>query len=154
VITLPETSPERYISGRAALNIPSKKGTGDWHFSTTFLSAKSNSPTRLFLVGTNCEINLNGYFGRKGIVERSSELRRRGLQPASKVWSASHARAIADMVTVLASEHHDFSSVRLDDWMPRDSDKHEVFSLLENGMMKMPAVVSNKIRSWMQEALD
>jgi hypothetical protein len=45
-------------------------------------------------------------------------------------YAATHARAIADLVlgAVLNGQSPEF--VRLDDWIPDDSDKQEVFDLL------------------------
>src|SRR5260363_411575 len=53
-LMIPETSPSRYLSGIAALNIPSTRGTGDWHLIETFFRPRQQH-SRLFVSGIGCE---------------------------------------------------------------------------------------------------
>ena len=62
-------SPERYISGFPALNLPSPEGTsGDWHFWGAFYRKKKDAGT-IFLAGEGEALNTSK-IGRASCRER------------------------------------------------------------------------------------
>jgi hypothetical protein len=94
--TLPHTSPDHYLTGRAALNVPNPDGSfADWHFDEMFLSGR-RTPR---IAGIDTE-QTDIYFGNYGIRECSEVLRRFGLNipEQQKVYTATHIRALLDMV--------------------------------------------------------
>ena len=63
-------------------------------------------------------------------------------------YAANHARACADLVlaAVMRSLSPDF--VRLDDWMPRESDKRAVYDLIDRALPRMDAMQAEVVRVW------
>jgi len=147
------TTPRRYISGITALNIPSAKGTGDWHQTETFLRPASRNP-RLYLAGDGCEWDTSSFFGDRGIFECSTVLKLYGIPcPVVSVYAATHARAIADMVIVTILDGGTPDHIHLDDFMPRDSDKEEVFGVLDLAVDKLGSDEKQKVLEWKLENL-
>lgn len=97
MITIPTTTPQRYITSTAALNIPAPEGTmGDWRFNWLVF----NDDTMLHLGGDGSEfVNTNPIYGNYGIHECSEELKERGVKNVpEKVYSANHYRATLDLL--------------------------------------------------------
>lgn len=143
-----ETSPQRYLSGMAALNIPSSKGTGDWHLIETFFRPHQQR-SRLFIAGAGCEADTTPLLADQGVFECSAILNEWGIpHPPGTVYAATHARAIADMVLVcvLDGSHADY--VELDDWMPRNEDKQAVFDLLDMAMQYLTLEQKSRVTVW------
>lgn len=150
-LAIPETSRSRYLSGMAALNLPSPKGTGDWHLVETFLQPRQQR-SRTFLAGVGCEIDTTPYLADLGVYECSAIMDELQIpHPQGAVYAASHARAIADLVlaAVLSDGSPDF--VQLDDWMPRDNDKIEVFDLISIALAKLNAEQQHKVQAWQRK---
>lgn len=150
--TIPETSPTCYISGVAALNIISGRGTGDWHEIRNFLRPRKRVPSE-FLVEKNSAFDPFPYFGNDGIFECGSVLQRMGvLHEIKLVYAATHARAIADMVLgcVLSNESPEF--IALDDWMPKESDKREVRNLLARAEKRLKPREVAAMQAWYEHA--
>ena len=94
--TLPLTSPRRYIGGRAALNLLSDEGSGDWHPSAYFYSVKGSVE---YTFGEGCAVNTVDLLGIDGISDCSQKIRDMGLAWQGEVcYAASHERALADLV--------------------------------------------------------
>lgn len=94
--TFPTTSKENYLTGRAALNVPNEDGSfADWHFDEMFLSGRRTP--RVAGIDTEQTFDLLGNYG---IRECSGVLRRFGLAipEQQKVYTATHIRALLDMV--------------------------------------------------------
>ena len=125
----PETSPRRYVTGMAALNIPSPENTGgDWHFRGTFRS--TSFPNNTSLAGEGLDWNTNALFGNYGIHECSDSLRCRGisLPEGTRVYSANHYRAILDMLARSVSKGQVHRHLTISDWL--DTDEHrKTFSI-------------------------
>ena len=100
---LPETSPEHYLTGTAALSIPTDDGeVADWHFDAAFLRAG----TRFRVSGVNFP-STQRHLGSEGVRECSSVLRQRAvpLPEGTAFYAASHARAVLDLVLATTAEH-------------------------------------------------
>lgn len=150
-VTIPITSRHRYIGGMAALNIPSIRGTGDWHMEQTFFRPR-NSRSRSFISGEGCLTNTLSILGDSGVFECSEQLKELGIPYEGEcVYAANHARAIADLVlgAIMRGVSADF--VVLDDWMHEEKDKCDVFDLLETSMQGICDENRIKVIEWMDE---
>jgi hypothetical protein len=146
-LTIPPTTPRRYISGIAALNV----GTGDWHSEQVLHRRPARTP-RTFLVGEGADFDTIPLLGDTGIYDCAPLLDRMGVpRPSGPVWAADHARAIADLVIVAVAFGDDPSFVALDDWMPRDGDKDRVFDLLGGAMERLASASRDAVRAWLDE---
>jgi hypothetical protein len=145
---IPETSPTRYLSGMAALNLISPNGTGDWHVVETFFRPHKRR-SRSFIAGAGCETDTLDLLGDRGIFECSEALDAMGIRrPPGNAYAATHARAIAELVLSAALHGESPEFVQLDDWMPRDSDKQEVFDLLCITAPKLTDEQRKKVLIW------
>ena len=131
---IPATSPLRYIGGMAALNLPSPTGTGDWHMEQTFFRQREHR-SRSFISGVGCPTDTTHILGEAGVYDCTAVLDELGIPHESAVaYAANHARAIADLVLAAVLRGESPAFVVLDDWMPRDSDKQQVFDLLAKAL--------------------
>ena len=147
-ITIPATSRLHYLGGMAALNLPSPTGTGDWHMEQTFFRSREKR-SRSFISGAGCPTDTTSILGDTGVYDCTAVLDELGIPHESAVaYAANHARATADLVlaAVLRGESPDF--VVLDDWMPRDSDKQQVFDLLAKALGHLSAEQQDKVLEW------
>lgn len=95
-LSLPATSPEHYLTGQAALNVPGDDGDfADWHFTEVFLSGRG----RFVVAGKNF-LDTTHLLGTYGIRECADVLRGHGLPipKNEKVYAANHVRAVLDLV--------------------------------------------------------
>jgi hypothetical protein len=148
-IRIPATSPDRYLGGMAALNLPSHRGTGDWHMEQTFFRQRETR-SRSFISGKGCLTNTTDLLGQEGIYDCSKLLDE--LQIAHEegpAYAATHARAIADLVLSAVLMDKALDHLQLDAWMPRQTDKLEVFELLNKAVVQMKPTEEAKIRAWM-----
>lgn len=147
-MTIPETSPDRYLGGMAALNLPTAVGTGDWHQVQTFFRPRRRL-SRSFISGVGCQTDTTDLLGRAGIVDCTQVVERLRIpHQGARVFAATHARAVADLVlaAVRRGESPDF--VDLDDYMPRPDDKREVFDLLQMAAAKLSANARQQVNAW------
>jgi hypothetical protein len=147
-VTIPETSPQRYIGGMAALNLPSPEGTGDWHMEQTFFREREHR-SRSFISGVGCPTDTTHVLGQAGIYDCTAVLAELGIPHEGTVaYAANHARAIVDLVlgAVLRSESPEF--VVMDDWMPRACDKRAVLDLLTSATQSLTPAQKGKVLAW------
>lgn len=148
MIPVPATSRLRYLSGMAALNLPGPNGTGDWHMAQTFFRPRVKR-SRSFISGIGCSTDTTSILGDIGVYDCTAVLDELGIQHESAVvFAADHARAIVDLVlaAVLRGESPDF--VVLDDWMPRDTDKQQVFDLLLKAIPHLTNEQQKRVQEW------
>lgn len=120
----PVTSPDHYITGKAALNVPNEDGSfADWHFTETFLSGRG----KIRVAGMDTPTT-TPMLGNYGIRECSATLRRFGLAipPTNRVYAASHIRAILDMVLFSLDKKRFPSHVSVHDLIDSDEDISEI----------------------------
>jgi hypothetical protein len=138
-----------------ALNLPTGDGrTGDWHMIETFFRSSENK-TRSFISGSGCETDTIWLLGQLGIFNCTEVIEKLKIPHAQgMVFAATHERAIADLVldAVLCEKSPDY--LRLDDWMPSDSDKQKVFSLLNIAMGKIEPSKRQRIEAWKEKNKD
>jgi len=149
--SLPPTSRDHYLTGKAALNIPSKEGTGDWHFQEIFRGGEGHKSGPFPIAGTDL-LSTHHIFGRKGIVERSRKLREMGLDIQRPLYVASHPRAMADMIySALKSGRAFEKSYTLSDWFPADRDRCEVLAFMERMKPYLTDFESRRLRAWIEK---
>ena len=147
----PETSPRRYVTGMAALNIPAPENTGgDWHFLGIFDSPRF--PDNLPLAGEGLEWNTNALFGDSGIHECSDSLRHRGisLPEGTRVYSANHYRAILDMLARSVSKGQVPRHLVLSDWLDTDEHQKTFFRLLDRFFPKFSPSEKELVSTWIK----
>jgi hypothetical protein len=135
----------------AALNLPSPTGTGDWHMEQTFFFPRQKR-SRSFISGTGCQTDTTPLLGDTGIYDCTSILDELHIPHESAVaYAANHARATADLVlgAILRGSIPNF--VVLDDWMPRDSDKQQVFNLLAKAREHLHTEQQDKLLEWQRK---
>lgn len=153
-LIIPETSPDRYVGGMAALNLPTAIGTGDWHQVQTFFRPHRRL-SRSFISGVGCPTDTTALLGRTGIVDCTQVVEQLRIpHQGLRVFAATHARAVADLVlgAVQRGESPDF--VDLDDFMPRPEDKREVFDLLQMATAKLDGNARQQVNAWQTKNVD
>ena len=126
---IPDTSPTAYLTGSAALNIPTEEGDfADWHFTETFLGEKGD----FRITGKNF-IDTNEVFGTYGIRECSGILRRYGadIEEGGKVYAANFVRAALDLIYKNVAEHKMPAHIRIDDILDDEAEQSEFFKKLQ-----------------------
>lgn len=103
---IPITTPERYLSGTAGLNIPCPDGTdGDWRMRAVLTS--EGKKLELAGEGEGAIVNLNPWLGTSGVHECGEVLRSHGIDVSGEVFAGSHSRSLLDKVVSLALEGND-----------------------------------------------
>jgi hypothetical protein len=148
-IALPETSPERYLTGTSALSIPTDEGdVADWHFDAAFL--RQGTPFRV--AGVNFP-STEKILGQEGSRECSAVLRKRSvLIPEGKqFYAATYAKAILDLVLTMTGEHKQASFLRASDLLP-ERELNSVLSRLKELKVRISDPVQlSLIDQWIQE---
>lgn len=111
--------------------------------------------SRSFIVGVGCPTDTTCLLADLGIFDCSEILDRLHIPYEGEVaYAANHARAIADLVlaAIMRGESPDF--VRLDDWMPRDSDKQEVFDLLSIAIKQLSPGHQKQMLDWQNKNVE
>ena len=105
--TFPKTTPKRYLSGLAALNLP--HGINSDERREIKISLHPEDPlNELTLASSNFEL---------GIFDSVDILDAHGIaHEESSVFVATHARAIADMLLYLVSRNLSFDSILINEW--------------------------------------
>lgn len=145
----PKTSPERYLTGVAALNVPAPEQTGgDWHFWGIFDSP--DFPDNLTLAGEGLEWNTNPIFGNYGIHECSDTLRGKGvfIPQGVKAYSANHYRAILDMIYRSISSGSIPYHLDIDEWLDSEEQKKTFFELLDQYLPEFSPSEKERLISW------
>ncbi len=87
--------------------------------------------------------------GDEGIFDCTALLAELGIPHESvSAYAANHARATADLVLDALLRGLSPEFVTLDDWMPRDGDKEDVFFLLEEARAHLTTEQQEQLRVW------
>ena len=145
MLSIPPTSPDRYVTGFAALNIPLADGTAaDWHFVATFIESASTAR----VAGLNSP-SASVVFGGYGVHECGRELRACGhVGTDGEVWAADFVRAILDLVHNSVAEGRRPDHVDVDDLLDRESDRRELAARLADLKRAMPEDARSLIERW------
>ena len=131
-IPIPETTPEHYITGLYALNIPAPEGTtGDWH--QVFRHRAGRPPTQEVTLGGG-EYSTNHLFGSWGVTEGRERLESVGLAVPDEmrnVYVANHMRAIADLVYESVRKYGTVRRLQgaTRDWLDTNEQRDTVFAM-------------------------
>ncbi|MDA8337309.1 MAG: hypothetical protein M0Z41_20370 [Peptococcaceae bacterium] len=156
---IPVTTPNRYITGIPALNLPAPEGTtGDWHWSTVFYNATDNNrhAIPLQLAGEGESLDTRHIYGQYGIYECSKAMMDIGLdipKSMSNVYAANHFRAILDMLYWSLIKYHRVIALDgvTEDWL--DSQEQKEFVLKKAAEM-LPFLNNNdrdKLQDWISQ---
>ena len=118
VVATLHTTPDAYLTGTAALSIPTEDGNvADWHFDATFLS----EGTRFRVAGANFP-STSALLGRFGIRECADVLRARAVPlPADKrFYAATYPRAVLDLLLTTTADHKQPAFLRASDLLDDD----------------------------------
>lgn len=146
----PHTTRRRFLTAKTALNIPSKEGTGDWHFFETFLGSSKTLPKDYFIAGENIE-DTNHIFGNQGIFECSKLLKEAGVEVSIPVFAADHYRAMADLIYQRLHDEKSLQSLRADDWFPAKTDRRKLGKSLDQLNSILSAEQIKKLKAWRKE---
>ena len=109
-MTIPETTREHYLTGKAALNIPHvSESTGGWHFISYFLRDKDEGGrSSLDVAGINYHPSTVEALGDIGVMDVAHILKWRGVRDIPDVvYAANHPRAYVDLLVHVAYEFTD-----------------------------------------------
>ncbi|ANF24897.1 hypothetical protein MT1_0358 [Pseudomonas sp. MT-1] len=147
-IVIPQTTRNRYLSGIAALNLPSAAGTGDWHFLQTFFVQRSRRSTG-FICGLGCEIDTTAFLGDVGVFECSKLLKSLDIEfVGDAAYSANHTRAVADLVIAAIRIGRNVDHLCIDDWLPKMSDKERLIAMLQQAYSNMNEELRQALNVW------
>jgi hypothetical protein len=147
---LPHTTNKHYITGITALNIPSKEGTGDWHFQESFYG-RGNIKPKISLAGEGESLNTNPILADFGIYECSQVLRECGLHipEKEKVYAANHYRAVLDMLYRAASNQTFPYHLNLEDWFNKSGEVAQLLKEVKHMEKKLPSDERKIIEQWL-----
>ena len=150
--TLPPTSPDCYITGKAALNVPNEDGSfADWHFTETFLSGRG----KIRVAGMDTPTT-TPMLGNYGVRECSATLRRFGLAvpDTEKVYTANHVRAILDMVLASLAKKKMPAHVVAEEFIDSESELAELRSKVQELKTKISDQITlSLLQQWEQISL-
>ncbi len=148
-IRLPATTREHYLTGKAALNIPSPSGSGDWHFCETFVGQDPS----IYPVAGVTTISTNDIFGDSGIYDSAPVFRARGYSSSSPVYAADHFRAVADKIVTLLKNGYPLTSViNLDDWFAGEEEFSRIRDYLAKAKPHLTPAQQNTLSTWAEAA--
>ena len=125
---VPRTTPQAYLSGVTALNLPSPEGTsGDWHF----LPGPLAPTARFVLAGEHVDafVNTNPLLGEDGVYDCTRTLERLGnsIPPGETAFAANHYRAMCDrLVWQVRRSYHALNFLRPRDCFDTDAQLAEL----------------------------
>lgn len=135
MIIPPDLSIARYISGFAALNLPSPEGTsGDWHFCNLFYREEAKYvKTVSFIAGEHGEVDTSNIYGAYGLYVCEGALRKRGLQFQGVPYAANHFRAILDILYLYLKTNREPTPIKgaTEDFLDTERQQREVFEQAE-----------------------
>jgi hypothetical protein len=150
--TIPHTSEQHYITGKAALNVPNPDGSfADWHFDEVFLSGRG----KIRIAGRDTAPTLP-ILGNYGIRECSDTLRRFGLAvpDTEKVYTANHVRAILDMVLASLAKKKLPAHVVAAEFIDSESELAELKSKVQELKTKITDPITlSLLQQWEQTSL-
>ncbi|NNM60018.1 MAG: hypothetical protein HKM04_09420 [Legionellales bacterium] len=153
---LPKTSPQHYLTGMTALNIPCPdEGYGDWHFYEAFFGRGDIQP-KIFVAGKGEKWNTLPLFGDFGIYECSHILREHGVPLAEneKVYAAGHYRAALDMLYDCLLDNQYPYHIDLADWFDNQTQINRVLEKAEAELIPVLNTEQQEIlKEWMSKQI-
>lgn len=155
-VEIPATSPDRYISGGYALNIPAPEGTcGDWHDVFHFPPDAPQRARQVHLGGSDW-VDTNHIYQDLGVYEGRYNVLRKGLElpeGMTEVWVANHFRAILDLIYRSLQRFDDVYGLEAatTDWL--DTPEQQTY-LLEQAALMLPHLSEahqGKLVAWIEQ---
>lgn len=149
---LPKTTPNHYITGITALNIPSpEKNSGDWHFFESFYG-RNERVAKIMLAGEGEAINTNTILGDLGIYECSSTLKEAGipLPEPEKIYAANHYRAILDLLYHSVKDDYYPYHIDIQDWLDTIEQHSAFFKMLTLFKKKLTGTQQKLLEQWQE----
>ncbi|MBO4313445.1 MAG: hypothetical protein J5838_04055 [Desulfovibrio sp.] len=145
-LLIPATTPFTYISGLAALSIPTGKNVSAPAGGRRFEFDK-------FLWGRGTAVDTLKYWGCVGVEDRSAQMKLCGMigkRHAEPVYAASHERACADLFVRMVFQMDVFNFFYLGEWFPSDAAKERVYAFLNapGFVTKLTAAEKQKLARW------
>lgn len=144
---IPITTKRRYLTGKAALNIPSREGTGDWHFFETFQGShgRQGGP---FFVAKEGSFDTYKWLGNYGIEDKAKEISQAGVKAPKYVFAANHYRAMVDMIYQRLQDGLGLDSYSIEDWFPSEEHKTKLKEVLEKILPALSSEQTNTFTLW------
>ncbi|WP_410951034.1 hypothetical protein [Pseudomonas sp. S1(2024)] len=144
---------QHYITGVPAINFPTSKNTGGWHFLNYF--DLDRGVFKVSLSGIHYP-STNKYFGDFGIVDISNKLDALKIPHFNKrVFMATHHRAAADILIKWAISGKVHCTVEADEWFPAKSDRDALVNVLTLAKEKLEEDgLWIRLQSWMTSQLE
>jgi hypothetical protein len=149
-VGIPQTTKNRYLTGATALNIPSKEGTGDWHFIEVFQGTHGRTAGPFQVAGIDMP-DTTSILGLEEVEDRSADLVRCGLEQSYPVFAASHYRAMTDLVYARLHDGKGLDSYRVDDWFPANEDQQKLREMLKKIEPSLSTSASKELYRWIKE---
>jgi hypothetical protein len=151
--SLERAGEKHYITGVSAINFPTSKNTGGWHFLNYF--DLDRGIFRVSLSGIHYP-DTNKYFGHFGVVDISNKLDALKIPHLNKVvFMATHHRAAADMLVKWAISGKEYCTVEADEWFPAKSDRDALANTLTLAKEKLEQDgLWVRLQSWMTSQLE
>ena len=142
--TFPKTTPKRYLSGLAALNLP--HGINSDERRDTKISLHPEDPlNELTMATSNFEL---------GIFDCADILDAHGIaHEETPVWVATPERAIADMLLFLVSRDLPFDSILINEWTTCFT-RLELKQILDLELALVPIEHNEQILKWLEKRED
>jgi hypothetical protein len=149
---LPRTSPNHYLTGMTAMNIPTEEGGyGDWHFHEAFFGRNNLKPT-MFLAGKDKSWDTYFIFGDYGVYNCAHILQKYGLEISGNenVYAADHFRAFLDLLYHSIKTNQFPHHLSVESWFDSIREKNIIFEKI----MEMKKYLSSEewqmIQSWIK----
>jgi hypothetical protein len=151
-LNLNRVTREHYITGKAAINFPSNKGTGGWHFLSYW--DRESGVVKVSLAGIHFP-DTTELFGDEGIFDGLDQLAERGWRVEGRaLFMADHFRAAADMIARWAMSEAKRCNVEIGDWFPAESDRQRFLDLLASGKPRLQELGKlGKVETWLDSQL-
>lgn len=151
--SLERADKKHYITGVPAMNFPTSKNTGGWHFLNYF--DLDSGVFKVSLSGIHYP-STNRYFGDFGIVDVSNKLDDLKIPHFNKnVFMATHHRAAVDILVKWAISGREYCTVEADEWFPAKSDRDALANVLNLAKQKLEEDgLWIRLQSWMMSQLE
>lgn len=147
--SLERAGKKNYITGVPAINFPTAKNTGGWHFLNYFDLDKG--VFKVSLSGIHYP-DTTRYFGDYGLIDISSRLDDLQIPYTSQqVYIANHHRAAADILVKWAISSSRYCTVEAEEWFPAEQDKEILFNIINLAKQKLQEDgLWTKLESWVR----
>lgn len=151
--SLDRAGKKNYITGVPAINFPTAKNTGGWHFINYFDLDKG--VFKVSLSGIHYP-DTSRYFGDYGLIDISSKLDDLKIpHTCHQVYIANHHRAAVDILVKWAISSSKHCTVEAEEWFPAKEDRDNLFKIINLAKQKLEEDgLWTKLESWVKLQLE